>query len=134
MVLNCFTGLWSWLELYPTNWSIFECFMGSQYKIGKIYVQTWWSQFAVGHFWVHLSLHFKVRLSLCHENQFSFILKLELIIITKISHLDSLWKRDYGKLGNGQFQLTWYFGFYLIYLVKKSCVPFCIVTVLYSFT
>ena len=30
--------------------------------------------------------------SLCRENQFSFILKLELIIITKISHWDSLWK------------------------------------------
>ena len=28
--------------------------------------------------------------SLCYENQFSFILKLELIIISKISHLDLL--------------------------------------------
>ena len=26
----------------------------------------------------------------CYENQFSFILKLELIIIIKVSHLDSL--------------------------------------------
>ena len=39
--------------------------------------------------------------SLCYENQFSFILKLELIIITKISHLNSLWKRDWGELGHG---------------------------------
>ena len=30
--------------------------------------------------------------SLCYENQFSFILKLQLITITKISHLDSLWE------------------------------------------
>ena len=43
--------------------------------------------------------------SLCYENQFSFILKLELIIITKVSHLDSLWKRDWGELGNGLFFL-----------------------------
>lgn len=28
--------------------------------------------------------------SLCYENQFSFLLKLELIIITRISHLESL--------------------------------------------
>ena len=41
--------------------------------------------------------------SLCYENQFSFILKVELITITKISHLDSLWKRDLGELGNGLF-------------------------------
>ena len=31
--------------------------------------------------------------SLCYEIQFSFILKLELIAIAKISHLDSLWKK-----------------------------------------
>ena len=37
--------------------------------------------------------------SLCYENQFSLILKLELI--TKVSHLDLLWKRDWGELGNG---------------------------------
>ena len=39
----------------------------------------------IRHFRVHLSLHFKARLSAksCYENQFSFILKLELIIITK---------------------------------------------------
>ena len=41
--------------------------------------------------------------SLCYEYQFSFILKLEIITITKISHLDSLWKRDRGELGNGLF-------------------------------
>ena len=39
--------------------------------------------------------------SLCYENQFSFILKWELISITKISHLDSLWTRHWGELGNG---------------------------------
>ena len=38
---------------------------------------------------------------LCYQNQFLFILKLELITITKTSHLDSLWKRDWGELGNG---------------------------------
>ena len=37
----------------------------------------------------------------CYENQFSFILKLELTTITKISHWDSLWKRDWGELGSG---------------------------------
>ena len=52
-----------------------------------------WGPFAIG--------HFKARRSLCYENQVSFILKLELIIITKVSHLDSLWKRDWGELGNG---------------------------------
>ena len=31
--------------------------------------------------------------SACYENQFSFIFKLELIIKTKVSLLDSLWKR-----------------------------------------
>ena len=30
-----------------------------------------------------------------------YVLKLELIIMTKISHLDSLWKRDWGEFGNG---------------------------------
>ena len=30
-------------------------------------------------------------------------MKLELIIITKISLLDSLWKGDWGELGNGLF-------------------------------
>ena len=43
----------------------------------------------------HLCLHFKARLS---ANQFSYILKLHLITITKISHLDSLWRRDLGEL------------------------------------
>ena len=43
----------------------------------------------------------KAKCEVCYENQFSFILKLELIIITKVLHLDSLWKRDWGELGNG---------------------------------
>ena len=38
-----------------------------------------------------------------YENQFSFILKFDLITITKISHLDSLGRRDLGELGNGLF-------------------------------
>ena len=43
----------------------------------------------IGHFLVHLGLHFKARLSAkSYENQFSFILKLEPITIRKISHLD----------------------------------------------
>ena len=37
------------------------------------------------------------------EDQFSFILKLELIAITKISLLDSFWNRDWVELGNGLF-------------------------------
>ena len=43
------------------------------------------------------------------KNQFSFKLKLELITITKISHLDSFWKRDWGELGNGllSWSSTW---------------------------
>ena len=45
----------------------------------------------------------EAKCEVCCENQFSFILKLELIIITKVSHLDSLWKRDWGELGNGLF-------------------------------
>ena len=39
----------------------------------------------------------EAKCELCYENQFLFILKLELITITKISHLDSLWKRDWMK-------------------------------------
>ena len=35
--------------------------------------------------------------------KFSFIMKLELITITTISHLDSLSKREWGELGNGLF-------------------------------
>ena len=56
------------------------------------------------HFRVHLNLHFKSRLSAksLYENQFSFIFKLELITIKK---LDSFWKRDWGELGNGPFDL-----------------------------
>ena len=59
----------------------------------------------IGRFQVHLSLHFKVRLW-SYENPFSFILKLELITVTKIPHLDSLWKRDWGELEleNGLFR------------------------------
>ena len=57
----------------------------------------------IGHFRVHLNLHFKARLSAKSLlwKSVLFILKLELITITKISHLDSLWKRDWGELGNG---------------------------------
>ena len=32
----------------------------------------------------------EAKCEVCHENQFLFILKLELITITKITHLDSL--------------------------------------------
>ena len=56
--------------------------------------------YLIDHFGIHFSLHFKASL-LCYEYQFSFILKLELITTTKISHLDSLSKRDWGELGNG---------------------------------
>ena len=41
--------------------------------------------------------------TICYEYQFSLVLKLELITLTKISHLDSLWTRDYGELGNEFF-------------------------------
>ena len=50
----------------------------------------------------------EAKCEFCYENQFSFILKLELIIITKISHLDSLWKRDWGELGNGLFYCVFF--------------------------
>ena len=43
----------------------------------------------------------EAKCEVCHENQFSFSLKLELLIITKISHLDSLRKRGWGELRNG---------------------------------
>ena len=49
---------------------------------------------------VSISRRVYVR-SLCYDYQFSFILKLELITITKIWHLDSLWKRDWGELRRG---------------------------------
>ena len=39
--------------------------------------------------------------SLCYEYQLPFILKLELSTKTKISLLDSLWKRDWGEVRNG---------------------------------
>ena len=47
--------------------------------------------------------------SLCYENQFSFILRFELItiMITTILHSDSLWKRGWVELGNGL--LRWVF-------------------------
>ena len=45
----------------------------------------------MGHFRVHFSLVFKVRL----------ILEVELITITKLSHVDLLLKRDREELGNG---------------------------------
>ena len=47
----------------------------------------------MGHFRVHFSLFFKVRL----------ILEFELITITKLSHVDSLLKRDRQEVGNGVF-------------------------------
>ena len=61
--------------------------------------------------------------SLCYENQFLFILKLELITITKISHLDSLWKREWRELGNGLFGVFEKFtSAYLFQIVQeKSC-------------
>jgi len=49
------------------------------------------------------SFESKAKCKVCYENQFSFIMKLELITITKISHLDSPWKRDCRELGNGLF-------------------------------
>ena len=41
--------------------------------------------------------------SLWYAYQFSFILTLQLFTMTKISHLDSLWKTDCGELGNCLF-------------------------------
>ena len=41
--------------------------------------------------------------SLCYEYQFSFLLKLELITMTKISQLGSLRKRGWEELGNSLF-------------------------------
>ena len=54
----------------------------------------------IGHFRVHFSLYFKrvYKQSLCFEYHFSFIFKLDLITITKISLLDLLWKRNCGSL------------------------------------
>ena len=36
----------------------------------------------------------EAKCEVCYKNQLSFILKMELITVTKISHLDSLGKRD----------------------------------------
>ena len=49
--------------------------------------------------------------SLCYKYHLSFILKLELIAIRKISLLDSPWKRNRRELGNGllnSHQLVWF--------------------------
>ena len=59
----------------------------------------------IGHFRVQLTLNFKARLSakpLLWKAVFIHI-EIGLIIITKISLLDSLWKRDWVELGNGLF-------------------------------
>ena len=57
---------------------------------------------------VRLSLSFKTSQSakFCYEYQFSFILKLELITMKKISHLDSLSKKDWGQFWNGPFSMA----------------------------
>ena len=65
--------------------------------------------------------------SLCCENQFSFIMKVELITIT-IPHLDSLLKRDRGEFGirspflsretfKGQLQLFARYKFHVVLYV-----------------
>lgn len=43
--------------------------------------------------------------SLCYENLFLFMLKLKLITITTISHLDLFWKRDWGELGMAYWKI-----------------------------
>ena len=50
----------------------------------------------------HFSRRVYVR-SLCCEYRASFIMKLELMIITKILYQDPPWKRDEGERGNGLF-------------------------------
>ena len=50
----------------------------------------------------HFSRRVYVR-SLCCEYRASFIMKLELMIITKILYHDPPWKRDEGERGNGLF-------------------------------
>ena len=57
--------------------------------------------------------------SFCYENQFSCILKLELITITTISHLASLWKRDWEELGNGLFSAL--FAWRVVRLLCDAC-------------
>ena len=58
----------------------------------------------------HLSLRFKARLSaksLLWKSVFIHIEIETIFIITKVPHLDSLWRRDWGELGNGP--LLWFF-------------------------
>ena len=59
----------------------------------------------IGHFWVHFSLHFKARLSAKSLLRKSVFIHNETnnITITNISHLHSLWKRDWEEFGNGLF-------------------------------
>ena len=52
-------------------------------------------------FLVHLSLHFKTSLS--EVFAVNIIIKVGLITITKIWHVDTLSERDRGELGNGLF-------------------------------
>ena len=54
----------------------------------------------ISHFRIHFSLCFMASLSTKSFSVFLFILKLELITRTKISCEDSLWKREWGVLGN----------------------------------
>ena len=55
-----------------------------------------------GHFRVHFSLHFKARLSAKTLLWKSVFIHIEIgTNHHKISHLASLWKRDWGELGNG---------------------------------
>ena len=61
-------------------------------------------RYGIGYFQVHFQPLFQ-GVSTC-KDQFSFILKLELISITKISQLDSLWRRDWGQVGSGLFSLS----------------------------
>ena len=58
--------------------------------------------FTIGHYWVHFSLYFKVSLYTSSLLWISVFNHIEIRIINiKILHLDSLWKRDWGELGNG---------------------------------
>ena len=66
--------------------------------------KEWWSiDKTIGHFWVHLSFHFKARLSAKSLLWKSVFIHIEIgtNYHNKNSHLDSLWKRDWGELGNG---------------------------------
>ena len=57
---------------------------------------------------------------LCYEYLFSFILKLELITIRKVLHLNSLWKENWGKVGNGLFMFCEQLNPYPPYPQKKN--------------